>query len=59
MQVDATAITATLVEIATSIEIDQGLYGTTCYDIIPESSKVVIFDIGLPIKKALSAMIQK
>lgn len=32
------------------------LQGHTCYELIPESGKVVILDVGLPIRQAFHAL---
>ncbi len=32
------------------------LSGHTCYELIPESGKVVVLDVGLPIRQAFHAL---
>lgn len=32
------------------------LHGHTCYELIPESGKVVVLDVGLPIRQAFHAL---
>ena len=32
------------------------LNGHTCYELIPESGKVVVLDVGLPIRQAFHAL---
>jgi hypothetical protein len=38
--------------------IKEFLSSHTCYDLLPISSQVIVFDISLPIKKAFYAMLQ-